>query len=210
MTMSFRSSFGVIFIVTVALAPLSCRTYGGYGSEAAALQQIEAAHQAFARDLARAQIDLRALGEAGQETDRFSPLAARMEQAVAWHESMVVEHESLLEAARQKPGAYRFLSRTLRGMLAEQEIVHARYREIAQSIASQSNGRTEPGSPLTGARYHVVPPYYERLTNAQSRRSAGAVSWALQGVDRSAPVSPDTLGHDQRSAPDIPDAAPAP
>ncbi len=178
-------------LILVALVPLSCRTYGGYGSEEASLKQMEAAHQQFARDLGQAQNDLRLVGstDGGQQ----SALATRFAQAVEAHQELVQRHESLIEDARANAGSYRYLSRTLRGMISEQEAIYRTYQRIINEARVQADSTYASRSGSVLNRPHVVPPYFERMQNASYFRPVGGVT---RFSSESATTRSDTVATD--------------
>src|SRR5690606_2429495 len=120
----------LLLLVTL---PLGCRTYGGHGTEDATLRQIEAAQAQFARDLVQARNDLRSLTETVGGNAALQPAVEAYQSALQAHEALVHAHEGIVEDARSNPGAYRYLSRTLRGMHSEQEAVYRRYQRIQRT-----------------------------------------------------------------------------
>lgn len=188
------SRIGIVILVAAGILPISCRTYGGHGSEAATLDQIEAAYEAFARQLGQARNDLRSMqGEPGMD-ERSTAVLERLDAAVEWHVRVLADHEQRVEQARRNAGSYRFLSRTLGGMISEQDLVQSRYQAILDQARSAPDTAVSVGSPMAGARYHVVPPFYERLENASQRRAVGTLSWTLDGAALGpAPATSDSL-----------------
>lgn len=166
-------------LIAAALLPVGCRTYGGYGSESAILDQIQTAYETFSRDLELAQSDLRALKSVAQTGSGMQPLVLRMEGAVLAHEATLRHHESLLGQAREHADSYRFLNQTFGGMLSEQEVIYLRYRDLLRSLEATAD--TAAAGPPSGSqkRYHVVPPYFEQVRARSYARPAGEMSRML-------------------------------
>lgn len=163
-------------LILAMLVPLSCRTYGGHGSEEATLEQIEAAHAAFERDLAQAKNDLRLVSAEGGSDGPAAGIAGRLEAVVLVHDAMVAHHAELAEQARQHAGSYRFLNRTLGGMLSDQEVVYGQYADLLRFIESAASVDSVESRSSVIPRYHVVPPYFERLQHASYIRPVGNIS----------------------------------
>lgn len=202
--------------------PLGCRTYGGHGSEEETLRQIEHAIENFESDLLTARADLRAFGGRASGASRLEPIVQGFERTIQEHEAMLESHRSRLEEAVGERGSYRYVSRTLRAILSEQEALRLRYRywmRAAESrgaaVASAAGGSGMVGADTSlaaadtasasaagdapvewgrprrgGARYHVAPPFYERLRNASLQRETEATAREVTG-ERTPP--PDTL-----------------
>ena len=159
---------------------MGCRTYGGYGSEAETLEQIEAAHETFTRDLAQAQADLRALTSAAEPDSLVMTVANRMQSVVLVHEATLEEHAERLAEAQENTGSYRFLSRTLGGMLSDQEVIYLRYRDILQTLEAMADTARVDSAPAGATqRYHVAPPFYERLRTRAYTHPTGEIGRAL-------------------------------
>lgn len=172
MSIFARISVGVL--VVASLVPLSCRTYGGHGSEEASLQQIEAAVEQFSRDLSQAQNDLRLINAA--QSPQQNALAAHFARTVEAHERLAERHKQMLEDAQQNAGSYRHVSRTLRGMITEQETIYNSYLRVINAMRTQQDSTYAARSGSVISRPHVVPPYYERMQNASYARPIGGVS----------------------------------
>ena len=172
MSIFARISVGVL--VVASLVPLSCRTYGGHGSEEASIQQIEAAVEQFSRDLSQAQNDLRLINET--QGAQQNVLAAHFARTVETHERLAERHAQMLEDVQQHAGSYRHVSRTLRGMITEQETVYNSYLRVINAMRKQQDSTYTARSGSVISRPHVVPPYFEHMQNASYARPIGGVS----------------------------------
>lgn len=184
----------ILVLLLAALVPLSCRTYGGHGSEEAALRQIEAAHVEFERDLVRAKNDMRSVAEAADANASLGAIASRLEAVVLAHEAMLTHHATQVEEARHAR-TYRKLNRTLGGIIADQDVVYERYRDILQLARARRDttaGRRGQ-SPSVIPRYHVVPPYFERMQNASYFGPIGGIAQALAAETSAAPPAEAAL-----------------
>ena len=198
-----QNSIRISLLILLVASFVGCRTYGGYGSEEATLRQIEAAQVQLSRDLVQARNDLRSLQASAAGSAQLQAAANAYEGVVRAHEALVAEHEAIVEEARSNNDAYRFLSRTLRGMHSEQQNLHQRYRDILHGVRSAAvmGAPTRPGTVIP--RYHVVPPFYERIENADYITSVGGAWRALPAGAASAVTSDQAgdAGPDQDAGP---------
>ncbi|HEX7072114.1 MAG TPA: hypothetical protein VF190_14980 [Rhodothermales bacterium] len=183
-----RRPAAFVFLLIPVVLITGCRTYGGHGSEEAALSQIEAAYEQFERELAQAKSDLSTLQAAASNNAALAGASAQLDEAVREHEALLAEHAERVEAAREHAGNYRFLHRTLGGMLSEQEMLSRQYQMIEDDLRMQADSTFTARSGSVIPRYHVVPPYFERLQNESYIQPAGNVSRSAEGASAPEPA----------------------
>jgi len=143
-------------LICAGLLVCGCRTYGGYGSKKAALDQIDQANARFSDDLERQQSDLESLETVRSASVEMAGLVAQYKQAVARHKYLIRAHEAL----RQEVGdgaSYLDLSHVLGAIVSENQAIRITY----QRILTKMRGVYTPAHPTS--RYEAVPPFYVRL-----------------------------------------------
>lgn len=158
--------FSVLLLLLLLGAVMGCRTYGGYGTESATLNQIQQANDQFARELERARADLNALEEAAQTNAALKPFVAAYRDLIDLHQAKLEENRRIAAQLEEGDETYRDLSRDFGAILAEERVVNNRYTNLHRRIQRVVRGeavmveRVEPSS-----RYYVTPPYYARAEN---------------------------------------------
>ncbi len=155
-------------VVVVGLLASGCRLYGGYGSEEAALKQIEEANDRFANDLDRYRADYTALAGVSFSSEEMDELVEQFQETVKRHEALVRSHAanriSLNEGA-----SYRTVSRVLGAVVSENDAVYGTYDRILAQLA-------EVDQPVHDmSRYQAVPPFYVNLERQIRRPSVRLV-----------------------------------
>ena len=166
---------GTMVLVVVLLS--SCRTYGGYGTEQATYDRIEAINASFSGDLAGARAQLPILQQASQGRADLRPFVQRYERLLERHAAMVDAHATLLATLRVKTGplgrltsSYRDLNRAFGAIVSEQKEMEMAYEEIALRVRKTVLGDAFTAEmPREIGRYEIAPPYYERIRYALER-----------------------------------------
>lgn len=140
-----------------------CRTYGGYGSEAATYAQIQKANQRFEQDLARAQAELSTLESASEPL--LQTLADRFARIVEAHEAILDEHKQLAEQLSEG-SSYRALHRTYGAIVVEQRVLRAQYQELLEHVYDAFPADTTSVTAVVEQPYALIPPYYARISAA--------------------------------------------
>lgn len=175
-------------VIIASLVPLSCRTYGGYGSEEAIREQIEAAYQSFERDLVYARNDLQALMSRSADDELAGRVTSRMEEIIVLHETMLAEHQRLVQKANDGT-TYRALKRTFGGMLADHHFIYLRYTDLRAAMSEPDTTRYLGQGGEASRRYHVLPPFYERIRNASYMQRENEIPRLFRSSD-SNPAQP--------------------
>lgn len=156
-TFGFFHSLLVLLVAGFVLT--GCRTYGGYGSEEAAVHEIGQANERFAAELERARSDAERLQSLVARHETLAPFVAEYEQWVA-------EHAALLEAHKEKyeqlsgGASYRKVSRALGAVVSEQQLVHEGYREVLEDMLGMRDRLVKRA---LSVHYQQVPVYYRRI-----------------------------------------------
>ncbi len=180
-------------VLLLALAAGGCRTYGGYGTEAETLDQIQQATALFAEEHQRAQADLEALQRAAAANPTLQRYAEAYAAVLSVHGAVVEEHRALADEAAAHRGDYRLLSRTYRAVISDQRIVQDRYDELLADMQHALDGTPAPPVELE-SRYQVAPQFYERIEYANARRSlADILARARAATPPVAAPATDTL-----------------
>ncbi len=180
-------------VLLLALAAGGCRTYGGYGTEAETLDQIQQATALFAEEHQRAQADLEALQRAAAANPTLQRYAEAYAAVLSVHGAVVEEHRTLADEAAAHRGDYRLLSRTYRAVISDQRIVQDRYDALLADMQHALDGTPAPPVELE-SRYQVAPQFYERIEYANARRSlADILARARAATPPVAAPAADTL-----------------
>lgn len=147
-------------LVLLALILTGCRTYGGHGTEAETLDQMQQANRLFADALERARGEL---GVLERSTDpAVAAFAEPYAAVVSQHEAFVETHRALAAEAADARGSYRTLNRLYTTIISEQQIVADGYAEVRRDLRQAVTGVAEQAIPLR-SRYQVAPQFYERI-----------------------------------------------
>ncbi|NBC15754.1 MAG: hypothetical protein GVY18_00385 [Bacteroidetes bacterium] len=174
----FTRRLALVLVVGLGMLVTGCRTYGGYGTEAETLEQIQQTVDRFADALDRARGNLSLLQDAANDNAAYADAAEKYAEAVAAHEAALAYARDLSEEAAADPGDYRLLSRAYGAIVTDLRLAGDRYTRITD-VLQQTLQTPEalPGGmtlaqrwvravPLV-SRYQVRPPYYERVDYAQ-------------------------------------------
>ena len=145
-----------------------CRTYGAYDNEEQTLEEIVEANAVFADELERARADLATLDAAASGEARLVGPAVVFGATLALHELTLAAH--LLAAEEVDEGDYRELHRLYGAIISEQQIIRDQYAYALAGLDT-SVAATPAEDPGVPGRYYVVPPYYERIRQANERLS---------------------------------------
>lgn len=162
-----------IAVLTVFLLLSGCRTYGGYGAEAAIYNQIERVLERFDEHLSRTRAELRALEAASSDDPTLAVLSTQYAELVAAHEAMLEKQRRM--ASRLSPNStYRTLHRTYGSMVTEQSLLRDQYQGILRNVFEAHS----PDTTMAADRdrpYALIPPYYARAANAHDELNVNAV-----------------------------------
>ncbi|MEX0821476.1 MAG: hypothetical protein WD021_04960 [Rhodothermales bacterium] len=183
--MSRKWTWTVLLIVFLLVS--GCRSYGGYGTEAATYRQIERVLDRFEEDLARARADLRALESAATDHPILEVVAAHYAELVRAHAAALDEHGAT--AARLSADAgYRTLSRVYGALVGARHLVRGRYQSLLRYVYD-AFGEAGMSSAIDEARpYALVPPYYPRIAD---RGSVLTVNEVVRRVESGAALRAD-------------------
>ncbi|WP_457651993.1 hypothetical protein [Rhodocaloribacter sp.] len=176
-TRAFPSIPTLAILLFAGFALTGCRTYGGYGSEEAAVAQIHQANERFAKELDRARSDVEILQTLASA---HRNLASYVEE----YQGVVEEHAALLEAHRAtydrlRDGAsYRTASRALGAVVSEQALVHEGYRSALEEMLGLREKLRERAASV---RYQTVPPYFRRIEEQIHTPTVAQVAAAFGG-----------------------------
>lgn len=145
-----------------------CRTYGAYDNEEQTLEEIAEANAVFADELERARADLATLDAAASGDARLAEPAVVFGATLALHELALAAH--LLAAEEVDDDDYRELHRLYGAIISDQQIIRDQYAYALAGLDT-SVAATPAEDPGMQARYYVVPPYYERIRQANERLS---------------------------------------
>ncbi len=180
----------LLAVLALALAVGGCRTYGGYGSEAETLDQIQQANALFAEDFQRAQGDQAALQRAAASNPALGRFAEAFAAVLEAQQAVVAEHRLLAEEAAAHRRNYRVLNQTYGAIISDQQIIRDRYAEILADV--QRTVEATPARPVDPpSRYQVVPQFYQRIAYANARRSLADLLDRAQ-TGSAPPPAPDT------------------
>lgn len=189
--MTFSRAFRSLSLTAVlAVLVLSgCRTYGGYGSEEEAYEQIAEANRQFTEQLTRAQAELAQLVD-GPAARAHEDYVARFAALVEGHEAVLAEQLDLQESL-EGSGDYRKLHNALGAIVSNQEIVQNRYEELYFELV-QSLDSTAVYDEVLLSRYAFVPPFYQAImADLKTQRVAQRADALLTG-QAPAQTPPDT------------------
>ena len=144
-----------------------CRTYGGYGSEEAAIEEMAQAVDNYEDMLVRAEAVLAGLREAEGENVEMGLLAERFAAVVTGH-AVLLEEQKEYVAVLAGSGDYRKISRVLGAVISEQKMTARQYTEVLERglTAPDTTAQLVRASIDPLGRYYVIPPYYERVRRA--------------------------------------------
>lgn len=161
----------------LALMVLSgCRTYGGYGSEAAMYNQLEQGTQQYEDALERARADAEQLQAAADTNDALAPLAERLQNAIATHEERLAHHEEKVRDLSADAG-YRDLHVAYGALTTDMRMTRTHYTRIVQKVAATVSGEPVDESVRLQSTYYTAPVDYAQLEN----RRPLTMRQALQG-----------------------------
>lgn len=150
----------LILLVTLVTG---CRTYGGYGSEEATLDEMAQAVATYQDLLAQSRAVLASLEQEAEANPNLAPFVEQFSAVVTGHAVILEEHELYLEDLAGSDD-YRDVSRVFGALLAEQKLTRRQYSEVIYSAMHSADSTAElvqaEVAPL--GRYYVVPPYYEQ------------------------------------------------
>jgi len=153
-------------VLVVALLLLSgCRTYGGYGTEAATYNQMQQANQQYATELERARADLERLESAAASNAALAPLAERFRNAMAEHEERLNQHRSFTESMSADSG-YRDLHQAYGTITTDMRMTNKRYTRIVQRVAATVSGEPMDEPYRARSTYFTAPLEYAQMDNA--------------------------------------------
>ena len=180
----------LVLTIAVTATLAGCRVYGGRGTEDATYAQMQRTVTVFQEELERARAELGALQQANV-TDAYGQAVVRQYEAIVKnHEALVETQTELVESLSEESG-YRDLSRAFGAMNVQQIAIRSQYQRLLQGVhtalADSSLGLAEDRP------FHLVPPFYNRITAKTRDVSTNEVLSLLRG--ESAPKAPaDTLG----------------
>jgi multidrug efflux pump subunit AcrA (membrane-fusion protein) len=174
-------SYAKTALALLLVLAAGCRTYGGRDSEAITFRQIEAAVQDYARAYDRANANAAALEQAAKQDSAAATLARKYRALVATHGARLTDQRERMEELRGSDD-YRALSRTLGGVVKEQQVMAKGYRNLM--------ARYRPGGDTTvvafevppRGRYYLVPPFYEAARNEAQPRLPGLARSEVGGT----------------------------
>ena len=154
-----------------------CRTYGGYGSEEAAVAQIHQANERFAKELDRARSDAETLQTLASAHRNLTSYVEEYQRFVEKHAALLEAHRATYD--RLKDGAsYRAASRALGAVVSEQFLVHDGYRSVLEEMLGL---RETLQKRAASAHYQQVPPYYRQIEEQIYNPTVARVAAALGG-----------------------------
>ena len=182
-----RAPLMVLLLVGVLAG---CRTYGGYGTEEASLEEMAQAVDNYEDLLAQARAVLATLEGEAEADPALDPLVQQFEAIVTGHAVLLEEQKEYVVALADSDD-YRTISRVLGAVLAEQKLTARQYGEVIYSATHVPDSTAElvraEVAPL--GRYYMVPPYYE-----QARRGRlGSLSDLEIGLRSQEQATPEVL-----------------
>ncbi len=166
-----------ISLLLVFLMLSGCRTYGDYGTEQASFDRIAAINTQFSQDLERAKGDLEVLKRAVASDSDLKEALMQYEALLTQHEEMSAHHNELAQTLTVKTGmmgklstSYRDLNRALGYITAEQLGMHNSYSRFAASLLEDDRQKAML-EPESSSRYHIAPPFYEKIRFALAQVS---------------------------------------
>ena len=179
---SHLSGFGVLAVLMIVIFS-GCRTYGGYGSEAALFEQIEESNTVFVNDLEKARGELQKLEQAAQQNSEMNSFVTEYKMLLEKHGQMVDEHAHLVAELDVQTGfigqltpSYRNLNRALGYIAAEQAAMKGHYYRLAAQIDGSLYADGDIWqSNISRSRYQAVPPFYQVIAHALERKSISGV-----------------------------------
>lgn len=153
-----RSQFFLLLFAVAGLILGGCRTYGDeYDTKPKTYQAMQNAVETFADEFDRAETDLQKLEAAASKADTLQPMAAQFE-------SLLEEHESLLQTQRGRierlspTSTYRNLHSAYGATVTEQRMMKRKYQRVLQTVYATVQDTTVPASrPKTDRQYTIRP-----------------------------------------------------
>ena len=165
--------------VLCLLVLTGCRTYGGYGTEAITLDQIQTATQQFAESLEQARSDLNMLESAAANNPALDSLEQTYRKTVSLHEEKLQLHREVVARFESENGTYRDLSRNYGAILSDQRLVQQRYQSLLRRISRTVRGLDAQEEAMQESRYFVTPLFYPRT---EQRIDTMTMNEALRGA----------------------------
>ena len=184
-----HSTPSLLLLLIALLLVAGCRTYGAYDSTEKIALQIQEANQRFADQLERERADFVQLEAAARRNPALEPAALVYASAISLHEEMLERHRAYEAEARENLGSYRTQHRVYGAILAEQDVVYDRYA-FALSLPARPDSLQEVPTGLVASRYHVVPPFYQRVSVPSVRELVGQANVAPADTAAAAPAVP--------------------
>lgn len=165
MMVSRMKSLGTPLLLIVLVSVFTgCRTYGGYGTEEAAVEEMAQAVENYENLLAQARAVQATLEQEAGSDPALARFVEQFGAVVTGHAVLLEEHKEYLEALVGSDD-YREISRVLGALIAEEKLTERQYREVIYSAmhAPDSTAQLVRAEVAPLGRYYVVPPYYEQV-----------------------------------------------
>lgn len=163
-------SSAVLWTVVLLLVLGGCRSYGGYGSEEANLEQIQQLNLTFTEQLTSIERSLEDLRQLAAAREDLQPHLERYEEAVQLHEEMVEEHAVFAERAEENRGDHRALHRLFRAIVVDHSRMRDHYDRLLQNLygtASPDEAAARTVTTRDRGYYQVAPPYHQRIERVE-------------------------------------------